>query len=101
MEFRARETKLVAKIKQLEEQVSELKATEKAFEEHRHKSSILIHQLEQELSKLYNANRSIDRSFADHKDHTKSYKVMLDQALAVKLKYEKILLMLMDSSLRG
>ncbi len=46
MDFRARETKLVARIKQLEEQVSVLKASEKAFEKHRHRSSQLIHQLE-------------------------------------------------------
>ena len=65
MEFRARETKLVARIKNLEEQVSELKATEKAFEQHRQRSSTLIHQLEHEITKLSTANRSIDLNVAE------------------------------------
>ena len=65
MEFRARETKLVAKIKNLEEEVSELKATEKAFEQHRQRSSSLIHQLELEITKLSTANRSIDLNVAE------------------------------------
>ena len=78
MDLRAKETKLVARIKHLEEQVLELKATEKAFEQHRQKSSSLIHQLEQEITKLSTVNRSIDQSVTEQMDHTKSYKVLLE-----------------------
>ena len=78
MDLRARESKLVSRIKQLETQVEDLLTTEKAFHLHKFKTNVLVNQLEAEITRLTTATRTFDQTISDHKEETKSFKLMLD-----------------------